>query len=142
MKHVHDLKVLFIAGFGPIVRNAEASRDLYVSKLGISFKEETDGYLHTEALAGTKSFALWPLPMAAQSCFGKDKWPARTPVPQAWIEFEVEDLAEATAALESAGLRMLTKNKLEPWGQRVSRFLSPEGILVAVSFTPCMREEK
>jgi hypothetical protein len=37
---------------------------------------------------------------------------------------------------------MLVKNKKEPWGQTVSRFLSPEGLLVAVTFTPSLREQK
>jgi len=37
---------------------------------------------------------------------------------------------------------MLVKNKKEPWGQTVSRFLSPEGLLVGISFTPMMREDK
>lgn len=40
--------------------------------LGIPFKEEKGGYLHTEALTGAKSFALWLLSEAAQSCYGKD----------------------------------------------------------------------
>jgi hypothetical protein len=34
---------------------------------------------------------------------------------------------------------MLVKNRKEPWGQVVSRFLSPEGLLVGVTFTPWMR---
>jgi len=55
------LKVLFIAGFGPIVRDTGESRELYRDFLGISFKEEPDGYLHSEAVPGAKSFALWPL---------------------------------------------------------------------------------
>ncbi len=37
---------------------------------------------------------------------------------------------------------MLVKNKKEPWGQTVSRFLSPEGMLVGITFTPSMREER
>jgi len=37
---------------------------------------------------------------------------------------------------------MLIRNKTEPWGQTVSRFLSPEGLLVGVTFTPSLREEK
>src|SRR5262249_1642216 len=76
-----NLKVLFIAGFGPIVRDTRKSRKLYRDTLGIPFKEEPDGYLHTEALQGAKSFALWPLSQAAQSCFGKDSWPKDIPAP-------------------------------------------------------------
>lgn len=139
---IAPLKVLFIAGFGPIVRDSAASRTLYRDALGVSFKEETDGYLHTEAVPGAKSFALWPLSQAARSCFGSDEWPENLPAPQAWLEFDVESVETATAALESRGHRMLVRNKKEPWGQIVSRFLSPEGLLVGITFTPSMRDRK
>jgi catechol 2,3-dioxygenase-like lactoylglutathione lyase family enzyme len=142
MHGIGDIKILFIAGFGPIVRDVAESRKLYREVLGISFKEETDGYLHTEALRGAKSFALWPLSQAAQSCFGKGSWPDNIPVPQAWLEFDVDSVEKATAHLESRGYRMLIKNKKEPWGQTVSRFISPEGLLVGITFTPLLREGK
>jgi catechol 2,3-dioxygenase-like lactoylglutathione lyase family enzyme len=134
-------RILFIAGFGPIVAAGDASRKLYSDTLGIRFKEETGGYLHTEALDGAKSFALWPLSEAAQSCFGRDFWPDDIPVPQAWLEFDVDDVEKATAELEAQGMRMIIKNKKEPWGQTVSRFLSPEGLLVGVTLTPFLRNE-
>lgn len=136
------LKALFIAGFGPIVRDPGESRKLYGDVLGIPFKEEAGGYLHTEAVPGAKSFALWPLSQAAQSCFGKDSWPKDIPAPQAWLEFDVDSVEKTTAVLESGGYRMLVKNKTEPWGQIVSRFISPEGLLVGVTFTPWMRDQK
>lgn len=135
-------EVLFIAGFGPIDRNIGESRALYGGSLGIPFKEDAGGYLYTGALQGAKHFALWPLAQAAQSCFGSDSWPDSIPVPQAWLEFEVENVEKATADLESGGYRMLIKNKKEPWGQTVSRFISPEGLLVGVTFTPSLREQK
>jgi len=142
MEEMRNVKVLFIAGFGPIVREATESRKLYSQILGISFKEENGGYLHTEALKGAKSFALWPLSQAAHSCFGKDSWPNEIPTPQAWLEFDVDNVKKATAELESRGHRMLVKNKKEPWGQTVSRFITPEGLLVGITFTPLMRKEK
>ncbi|MFC5861555.1 VOC family protein [Acidicapsa dinghuensis] len=134
--------VLFIAGFGPIDRDVAESRTLFEESLGIQFKEDTEGYLYTGALQGAKHFALWPLAQAARSCFGTDAWPADIPIPQAWLEFEVQDVERATADLESRGYRMLIKNRTEPWGQTVSRFLSPEGLLVAVTFTPSLRESE
>ena len=142
MEGTATFRVLFIAGFGPIVRDAAASRKLYGQIFAIPFKEEKDGYLHTEALKGAKSFALWPLSQAAQSCFGNDSWPGDVPIPQAWIEFDVDNVELATAELESRGYHMLVKNKKEPWGQTVSRFLGPEGLLVGVTLTPGMRSEK
>jgi hypothetical protein len=72
MQNTGNIKILFIAGFGPIVRETAESRKLYSDVLRISFKVESGEYLHTEALKGAKSFALWPLSQAAQSCFGKD----------------------------------------------------------------------
>ena len=137
-----NLGILFIAGFGPIVRDTAKSRKLYGDVMRISFKEESGEYLHTEALSGAKTFALWPLSQAAQSCFGKASWPDNVPVPQAWLEFDVGSVEKATAELESKGYKMLVKNKKEPWGQVVSRFLSPEGLLVGITFTPAMRESK
>src|SRR5215470_11514164 len=97
VEHLAGVKILFIAGFGPIVRDATASRKLYNQLLGIDFKEESGGYLHTEALKGANSFALWPLSQAARSCFGKDSWPDDIPLPQAWLEFDVESVERATA---------------------------------------------
>jgi hypothetical protein len=57
MKKIGNIKVLFVAGFGPIVRDAEASRKLYAETFGIPFKEDEGNYLHTEALKGVKHFA-------------------------------------------------------------------------------------
>jgi Glyoxalase/Bleomycin resistance protein/Dioxygenase superfamily len=142
MPDADDVKILFIAGFGPIVRDAAASHKLYADDLGLAFKAESGGYLHTEALPGAKTFALWPLSQAAESCFCKKSWPGDIPVPQAWLEFEADDIERATASLERRGYRLLVRLKTEPWGQRVSRFLSPEGLPVGVTFTPAMRERK
>jgi catechol 2,3-dioxygenase-like lactoylglutathione lyase family enzyme len=139
VKELERIKILFVAGFGPIVRDAAAARKLYRETLDISFKEEQGGYLHTSDLEGVRSFGLWPLEQAAQSCFGTDSWPQDTPIPQAWVEFDVDSVESATAELESRGQRILVKNKKEPWGQTVTRFLSPEGLLVGLTFTPSMR---
>lgn len=138
---MENFRVLFVAGFGPIVSDAMATRKLYREALALSFKEESDGYLHTESLNGANTFALWPLSQAAQSCFGTDSWPEYIPVPQAWLEFDVDSVERATTELESRGYRMLVKNRKEPWGQTVSRFLAPEGLLIGITVTPSMRKE-
>ena len=85
---------------------------------------------------------MWPLSQAAQSCFGKDSWPDEILVPQAWLELDVDSVERATTVLTARGYRMLVKNKKEPWGQIVSRFLSPEGLLLGITLTPSMREER
>lgn len=139
-----EIGVLFVAGFGPITRDAETSRALYVDALALPlapYGENTD-YLSTEDgdLDGCRHFALWPLSQAAQSCFGTNDWPEDLPTPQAWLEFDVRDIAVATDGLLARGYHLLITDREEPWGQRVTRFLSPEGLLVAVSETPWLRE--
>jgi catechol 2,3-dioxygenase-like lactoylglutathione lyase family enzyme len=139
MKTPKNIDVLFVAGFGPIVRDSAKSRKFYSQTLGLPFMEEPNGYLHTAGLEGVKHFALWPLSQAAESCFGKDQWPSHVPVPQAWIEFDVEDIEEATASLKSQGYKLLVALRKEPWGQTVTRLLGPEGLLVGITHTPSMR---
>ncbi len=140
MPGLEGVEVQFIAGFGPIVRNGSESRKLYCDTLGIAFKEESGGYLHTEGMKGAKTFALWPLAQAAKSCFGQDSWPDHVPAPQAWLEFDVENVQEATAILASQGYQILVNSKTEPWGQIVTRLVSPEGLLVGITYTPALRE--
>ncbi len=135
------MQVLFVAGFGPIVREPEASRRLYIDALGLTFVAEGD-YLHTEDLAGVKTFALWPLSQAAESCFGVPEWPDHLPAPHAWLDFDVDDIAAASAELAAKGYTLLVTNRVEPWGQTVTRLLSPEGILVGVTHTPSMRNSQ
>ncbi len=140
MKSPKNIDVLFVAGFGPIVPDPAASRKFYSEALGLSFKEETNGYLHTAELAGVKHVALWPLAQAAESCFGSDQWPSSHPVPQGWIEFDVGDIEKATAELKSQGYKLLVAAQKEPWGQIVTRLLGPEGLLVGITHTPSMRK--
>jgi catechol 2,3-dioxygenase-like lactoylglutathione lyase family enzyme len=132
------VKVLFVAGFGPISRDVAAARRLYRDALGLPFKEDGD-YLHTEEVGGVKHLAVWPLSQAAESCFGTSDWPQDLPTPQAWIEFDVDDVESATRELQGQGYRILVEARTEPWGQVVTRLLGPEGVLVGVTFTPWMR---
>lgn len=135
------MKVLFIAGFGPIASDVEQSRRLYEDGLGITFKKEDGDYRHTEELKGANSFAIWPLEQAAESCFGSSEWPSHVVRPQAWLEFDVNDVAAASREMEARGYKLLVANRTEPWGQVVSRLLSPEGLLVGLTMTPWMRKQ-
>ena len=141
MPDLSELKVLFVAGFGPIVRDPAASKRFYVDTLGLPLTpmEHDANYYHGEKLDGVRHFALWPLNAAAESCFGKDRWPKDVPEPHSWLEFDVEDVASATAVLKKQGYRLLVETRTEPWGQTVTRMISPEGILIGITFTPWMR---
>jgi catechol 2,3-dioxygenase-like lactoylglutathione lyase family enzyme len=135
------MDIQFVASVAPIVRDPEAARFFYRDALGLSFEGEAGDYVYTDRLEGTKHFGLWPLAEAASACFGTTAWPADLPVPQASIEFEVADVAAAAAELTAGGLRLLHPARTEPWGQVTARLLSPEGLLIAVCYTPSLHDQ-
>ncbi|MEP6813636.1 MAG: VOC family protein, partial [Actinomycetota bacterium] len=113
------MQVRFVAGFGPIVREMDASLRFYREVLGLPLVQTDD--ISTNKLEGVKYFSLWPLADAAESCFGAREWPSNVAAPQAWIEFDVDDVAAAAKELETKGYRLLVAPKTEPWGQTVAR---------------------
>lgn len=137
------MEISFVAGFGPITRDAAAAEAFWSGALGIAFDEPGPGYFHTEALPGVRAFARWPLEQAAESVFGTPVWPDDLPVPQAWFEVDLaspEAVGEAADELRTAGHTLLTEARTEPWGQTTARLLSPEGILVGITYTPWMHD--
>jgi catechol 2,3-dioxygenase-like lactoylglutathione lyase family enzyme len=132
------MKIVAVAGFASITRNAPESAKLYRDRLGLPLKQQDD-YLSVDNFPGIKHFGVWPLRMAAQSCFGQDTWPDEIPVPHATIEFElasVEAVAAAVEELKELGQNFIHEARLEPWGQTVARFMSPEGVLIGLSYAP------
>ena len=134
------MKVLFVAGFGPVTDDVNASKRLYEETMGIPFKTDDGEYLHTDEVDGARYFAIWPLSQAAESCFGEREWPAGMIKPQAWMEFDVDDVEAATLEMQDRGYKLLVANRTEPWGQVVTRLISPEGLVVGLTRTPWMRE--
>jgi catechol 2,3-dioxygenase-like lactoylglutathione lyase family enzyme len=130
------VEVQFVTSVAPIARDVSESRAFYRNALGLKFEGDAGDYVFTHELEGTKHFGIWPLAEAATACFGSDEWPTDVPIPQASIEFEVADVAAAAAELEAGGLQLLHGVRTEPWGQVTARLLSPEGLLVAVCYTP------
>jgi len=132
------MEVLFVTGFSPIVSDRQASREFYVDALQLPLDHEEGEYVFADSLSGVNHLGLWPLHQAAQTCFGTDEWPADVPIPQATIEFEVRDVASAAQELEQKGYELLHPPKTEPWGQTIARLLSPEGLLVGLSYAPSL----
>jgi catechol 2,3-dioxygenase-like lactoylglutathione lyase family enzyme len=132
------MDILFIASFAVVTPDPSQSRKLYVDALGLPLtSSEGDDYLHSEKIAGSKHFGVWPLAQAAQACFGTPDWPADVDVPQASVEFEVESehaVGDGAAELEASGYEPLHPARTEPWGQTVARILSAEGVIVGLSY--------
>jgi catechol 2,3-dioxygenase-like lactoylglutathione lyase family enzyme len=136
------MEVQFVASIAPIVRDLEAARAFYQGALGLSLEGGGGGdYKYTHRLEGTKHFGLWPLAEAATACFGTPEWPNDVPVPQTSVEFEVPDVPAAADELKAKGHRLIHDPHTEPWGQITARLLSPEGLLVAVCYTPAFHDD-
>ena len=134
------MEVQFVASIAPIVRDPDAASSFYRDGLGLSFEGGAGDYRYTERLAGTKHFGLWPLAEAAEACFGTSEWPDDVTVPQASIEFEVPDVSAAAEELATKGYQLIHGARTEPWKQVTARLLSPEGLLVAVCYTPAFHD--
>jgi catechol 2,3-dioxygenase-like lactoylglutathione lyase family enzyme len=133
------VNVQFIASIAPITADPAPSRRLYVDTVGLPL--EGGSYIHSESVPGSRSFGVWPLAEAARACVGTSEWPADCPVPQASIEFDVADadaVRAAEAELRAAGYEILHDARTEPWGQTVVRFLSPEGLIIGISYAPLL----
>ena len=135
------MKVQFVASFSPIVRDVDAAAAFYRGALGLEFEGEEGDYVFTEQLPGVNHFGLWPLREAAQACFGVEEWPTDVPVPQASVEFEVEDVDAAAGELENRGYRLIHGTRTEPWAQITARLLTDDGLLVAVCYTPSFHKD-
>jgi catechol 2,3-dioxygenase-like lactoylglutathione lyase family enzyme len=132
-----DIK--FIASIAVISPDPAESRKLYLDALGLPL--EGGEYLHSEKIDGAKHFGVWPLTQAAEACFRTQEWPADRPVPQASVEFEVEDadaVQPAAEELRAAGFVLLHDARKEPWGQTVARLQSAEGAIIGISFAPAL----
>jgi catechol 2,3-dioxygenase-like lactoylglutathione lyase family enzyme len=132
------MNVVFIASVAVVAADPPQSRKLFIDALGLPLEGEGDGYYSSGSIPGSKHFGVWPLSQAAEACFGTPEWPAGRVVPQASIEFEVED-ADAVAA---AGIELLHPARTEPWGQTVTRFLTEDGLIVGISYAPSLHGEE
>jgi catechol 2,3-dioxygenase-like lactoylglutathione lyase family enzyme len=135
------VKVLFASGFAPIVRDRDASLRFYRDTLGLPLERDDEyDYVSTGDLEGLRHLGVWPLSEAAELCFGTKEWPPDVPEPQGTLEFDVDDVDRAAAELEAAGYALVHEPTTTPWGQRIVHVMSPENLLIGLSYTPSMRE--
>ncbi len=136
------MDIQFISTLAVIAPDPQQSRELYIDALGLPLEAGAGSdYFHSDEIAGSKHFAIWPLSEAAQACFGTPKWPTDRPVPQMSLEFDVPDadaVGAAAGELRKRGFELLHDVREEPWGQTVARLQSPEGSIVGISYIPSM----
>ena len=135
------MDVKFMTSIAPIVRDPDTSRSFYVDALGLDFEgHEGDYVFHSRTRRGKALRTLAPL-RSGECLLRITQWPAEIPVPQASIEFEVADVSAAATELTAKNYHLIHEARTEPWGQITARLLSPEGLLVAVCFTPAFQDQ-
>ncbi len=138
------MNVSMVATVAVITAEPSQSRQLFIETLGLPLEGEGEGYYSSGNVPGCNHFGVWPLSEAAESCFGTREWPEGLTVPQASIEFEVDDpqaVATAGAELQAAGYELLHPARTEPWGQTVARLLTRDGLIVGVSYIPAFHDD-
>ena len=109
--------------------------------MGLNFEGEEGDYSFTHKLDGVKHFGLWPLSEAAERLFRYPRVARRA--------FRSRRPASSSRSLMSPrpppssaakGYRLLHDARTEPWAQITARLLSPEGLLVAVCYTPSFHD--
>lgn len=133
-----------VATVAVITASPPQSRHLFVETLGLPLEGEGEGYYSSGAIEGCKHFGVWPLAEAAHACFGSPEWPADVLVPQASVEFEVDDpdaVARAEAELRAAGYELVHPTRTEPWGQTVTRLLTQDGLMIGISYIPAFHTD-
>ncbi|MDD7908932.1 hypothetical protein PUV47_03310 [Pseudovibrio exalbescens] len=138
------MKIQSIAGFATITKDPKASAKLYKELLGLELQAQED-YLFMDKFPGSNHFGVWPLKMAAKACFGTEEWPEEFPEPTSTVEFELgspEEVSSAVSELQANGQKFIHGAITEPWGQTVARFISPENVLVGLSYAPWLHDEK
>jgi catechol 2,3-dioxygenase-like lactoylglutathione lyase family enzyme len=128
-----------------ITADGPASRALYIDALGLPLNQLDGDYFASGDIRGCNHFGVWPIEQAAEACFGTRKWPEDIARPQLSLEFELTTATavdDAVHELSSRGYEMLHSAKVEPWGQTVARLLTPEGVVVGLSYAPSLHNTK
>ena len=139
MQEFERIKILFVAGFGPIVRDKIAGRNLYGETFNISFKEESGGYLHTEALKGVQSFALWPLEQAAQPALAEIPGRTTRPFPRHGSNLMSRMSREQLRNWNREAIEFSSRTRWNRGVRRSHDFFLRKGLLVGLTITPSMR---
>lgn len=121
-----------LASIAEIVDDFDGAVVFYRDTLGATVKEESPGYAVFE-LPGVLHFAVWSRAAAAEATYGDAG--ATDRIPLGWsLGFEVDSVDAAATAVAT-----VQAPKVEPWGQRTARWLSPSGALCEFSEAPWAR---
>ena len=130
-----------VVGIAEIVEDLAAAVRFYRDSLGLDVKPTADGNYAEVSADGVSHFGLWRRSHAALMIHGDAALAERVPLGFS-IGFEVDSVAEGEVKLREVGVPVIQGTRLEPWGQKTCRFMSPSGQVCEISETPWARALK
>lgn len=127
-----------VAGVGEIVEDVDAAVAFYRDVLGLEVEYDGEGAYADVKVSGIAHYGLWDRRAAAESILGDRALADQVPLGFA-LGFEVDAVDADSTTAEQRGLALIQQPKTEPWGQVVSRFLLPSGLVGEFSETPWAR---
>lgn len=127
-----------VSSIAEVVEDVGAAVTFYRNVLGLEVEYEAGSEYAVIKVAGTLHFGLWSRRAAAESVFGEPDAAERIPLGFS-VGFEVDEVAQAEAAIAGRGWPIVQPMHKEPWGQVTARFLTLSGALAEVAETPWAR---
>ncbi len=111
-------------------------------RLGSLSKAEKETTSSPGSFPASSTLAYGHFPRRPRLASALNEWPTDVPVPHASVEFEVSDVAAAAEELKGRGYSLIHDAKTEPWSQVTARLLTPDGLLIAVCYTPWFHDSQ
>ena len=117
-----------VSRIAEIVDDVDTAAQFYREVLGLPVDHQPGGSYSVVKVPGVLHFGLWSRAAAAEATFGDRNAVERIPLGFA-VEFEVDSVGPAADAIGERGWQIAQAPKKEPWGQALSRFFLPSGML-------------
>ena len=130
-----------LAGVAEIVEDLDAAIAFYEGTLGLEVTQRMEDDYAMLSIDGVLHFGLWARAAAAESVYGSRDQADRIPLGFT-VEFEVDRVDDSAGVLSEKRVPIEQQPRMEPWGQKSLRLLSPGGSLLGLAETPWARQLK
>ena len=127
-----------MAGIAEIVEDVNEALKFYRDTLGLEVKDQKGDDYAVVTVPGVLHFGIWNRAHAAECTLGSRDLAHEIPLGLT-LEFEVDNVADASEKITGDGYKMVQGPRVEPWGQKSCRMFSPAGSLFGFAETPWAR---
>jgi catechol 2,3-dioxygenase-like lactoylglutathione lyase family enzyme len=128
-----------VAGVAEIVEDVNEALVFYRDSLGLEVVRQDGADYALVAVPGVLHFGIWSRAHAAECTLGSRDDADRIPLGFT-LEFEVDNVEDTAGRIARDGRDIAQAPRLEPWGQKTLRMLSPGGSLLGFAETPWARK--